>query len=158
MSIPAPGVSDNVLDAARLGDRVLVVTSLDPSAVVDAYAVIKLLSAAEPGRDIGVLVNNARDLVEAQLVFAQLEVAAKRFLNRGLTNYGFIAHDPSVREAMLVQRPIVDHLPQSAASRGFRILATRLAGMDGPHGAGLRLVASAQLATCAAAPEPPRCA
>ena len=85
-------------------------------------------------------------------------VAARRFLKRRLTNYGFIAHDPSVREAMLVQRPIVDHLPQSAASRGFRILATRLAGMDGPHGAGLRLVASAQFAASAAAPEPPRCA
>ena len=142
----------------RASERVLVVTSLDPTAVVDAYAVIKMLAGGDPDSEIGVLVNNARDLDEAELVFRQLDVAAKRFLNRRLTNYGFIVQDPSVREAVLVQRPVVDHLPQSAASRCFRILATRLAAMDGAHGAGLRLVASAQLASCAAAPEPPRCA
>ena len=47
----------------------LVVTSLEPTAVVDAYAVIKLLSTTDPAQEIGVVVNNARDASEAQLVF-----------------------------------------------------------------------------------------
>ena len=34
-----------------------------------------------------------------------------------------------MREAVLVQRAVVDHLPQAPASRCFRILASRLAGL-----------------------------
>jgi flagellar biosynthesis protein FlhG len=153
----AAGISDNVFDALRIASRVLVVTSLEPTAVVDAYAVIKLLSTTDPGREIGLVVNNALDASEAQLVFAQLEVAASRFLNRRLTYYGFIAHDPAVRDAVLVQRPIVDHLPQSPASRCFRILASRLSAMD-PHGRPtLRLVPPAA-ALVSTSPEAPQCA
>jgi hypothetical protein len=43
-----------------------------------------------------------------------------------------------VREAVLMQRPVVDHMPQSPASRCFRILASRIAGFA-PSGPGLRL-------------------
>lgn len=157
----AAGISDNVIEALRLAGRVLVVTSLEPTSVVDAYAVIKLLSTSDPLREIGLIVNNARDASEAQLVFAQLEVAALRFLNRRLTYYGFIAHDPAVRDAVLVQRPIVDHLPQSSASRCFRILASRMSGMGPQRGPGLRLVAPVAGSRAAAevpGPEAPQCA
>lgn len=151
----AAGISTNVLEALRLASRVLVVTSLEPTAVVDAYAVIKLLSADDPQREVGVIVNNARDATEAQLVYAQLDVAASRFLNRRISYYGFIAHDPAVRDAVLVQRPIVDHVPQSSASRCFRILASRLSGMSAQQASGLRLVSRVHRA---ASPEEPQCA
>ena len=36
----APGIGDNVVDLACTTERVLIVTSLEPSAVVDAYAMI----------------------------------------------------------------------------------------------------------------------
>jgi flagellar biosynthesis protein FlhG len=153
----AAGISGNVIDAIRIATRVLVVTSLEPTAVVDAYALIKLLSATDPAQEIGLIVNNVRDASEAQLVFAQLEVAASRFLKRRITYYGFIAHDPAVKDAVLVQRPIVDHLPQSTASRCFRILASRLSSMV-PQGAqGLRLVPPVPCAS-QPAPEAPQCA
>jgi MinD-like ATPase involved in chromosome partitioning or flagellar assembly len=153
----AAGISDNVIESLGLAQRVLVVTSLEPTAVVDAYAMIKLLSRSHPDREIGVLVNDARDGSEAQLVFAQPEVVATRFLKRQITYYGFIAHDQAVRDAVLVQRPIVEHLPQSSANRCLRILASRLAGMDLHRAAGLRLVTpGAYIAS--PQPEAPRCA
>ena len=81
----ASGISDNVIEMLGFAERVLVVTAIEPTAVVDAYAVIKLMSAANSPREIGLLVNNARDATDAELVFAQLEVAAQRFLHRRLT-------------------------------------------------------------------------
>ena len=134
------GISDNVVEAIRLASRALVVTALEPTAVVDAYALIKLMSATDPAQEIEVVVNNARDASEAQLVFTQLQVAATRFLKRRIHYAGFITHDPAVRDAVLVQRPIVDHLPQSPASRCFRILASRLAAAAPGRATGLRLV------------------
>jgi len=137
----AAGISDNVVELLLLAERVLVVTSFEPTAVVDAYAMVKVLLAADAGINLGVVVNAARDADESALVFRQLDIAASRFLNRGLRYYGFIVQDPMVREAVLMQRPIVDHLPQSPASRCFRILASRIAGLT-PSGPGLRLAHS----------------
>ncbi len=134
----AAGVSDNVVELLQLAERVLVVTSYDPAAIVDAYALIKILTTASRKKDIGVIVNAARDAEEAGLVFRQLDIAASKFLDRSLRFDGYVVHDPGVRESVLGQRPIVDHLPQSPASRCFRILASRLAGFSPDGGASRR--------------------
>jgi flagellar biosynthesis protein FlhG len=139
----ASGISDNVVDTMLLASRVMIVTSVEPAAIVDAYATAKVLISASPATEIGIVVNNARTAEEASLTFRQLDVAANRFLGRGLHYYGFVNEDPAVRDAVLSQRPIVDHLPQSPASRCFRILAARMAGLETKPGArGLRLAAN----------------
>jgi flagellar biosynthesis protein FlhG len=136
----ASGISDNVVDTMLLAGRVMLVTSVEPAAIVDAYATAKVLSQAAPEMEIGIVVNNARSAEEASLTYRQLDVAANRFLGRGLHYYGFVSEDAAVRDAVLVQRPIVDHLPQSPASRCFRILAARVAALDSARGHNLRLV------------------
>lgn len=154
----AAGISDNVIELLLLAERVLVVTSFEPTAVVDAYAMVKILTAAAPSKDVGIVVNAAGDADESGLVFRQLDIASSRFLHRGLRYYGYVVQDPAVREAVLVQRPIVDHLPQSPASRCFRILASRIAGLA-PSGPGLRLAhREASADVTAESVEAPRCA
>jgi flagellar biosynthesis protein FlhG len=156
------GISDNVIELLLMSERVLVVTSFDPAAVVDAYAVIKVLTGAAPQKDIGVVVNASRSPEEAQTVFRQLDVAAGKFLRRSLRYFGYVAQDPAVREAVLGQRLVVEQLPQSPASRCFRILASRLAGIAPGGGAGLRLASRLGVAVPAPAPvaaqETMRCA
>jgi len=134
------GISNNVIEVVGGVERALVVTSVEPTAVVDAYAVIKILTTAQPAQEVGVLVNGVREAAEAELVFRQLDVAATRFLHRRLCSFGFIADDPAVRDAVVQQRPVVDHAPQSAASRSFRLLAARVATLAPLGGPGLRLV------------------
>jgi flagellar biosynthesis protein FlhG len=128
----AAGISDNVLHMLRLAGRVVLVTSLEPSAIVDAYAVTKVLSTTDAGKDIGIVVNGVRSPEEAKLAFRQIETAARRFLKRGVSYYGFITADPAVRDAVIEQRAIVELLPQSPASRCYRIVASRLAGLGPP--------------------------
>jgi flagellar biosynthesis protein FlhG len=141
----AAGISDNVVETLRLAERVAIVTSLEPSAVVDAYATAKILTQTSPQTEIGVIVNSVRDGDEAGLAFRQLDIAASRFLGRSLRYYGFVAEDRAVRDSVLAQRAVVDHLPQAAASRCFRILASRLAGLGrGPGGLRLAVGASAE--------------
>jgi flagellar biosynthesis protein FlhG len=155
----AAGISDNVIELLRCSERVLVVTSHEPTAVVDAYALIKILTGADGQKEIGILVNGAHDAAEADLVFRQLDLASTRFLHRRLRSFGFVAHDPAVRESVLMQRPVVDHLPQSAASRCFRILACRIGGFGPTGGPGLRLVSRVRPTPGSSAEtEAPRCA
>lgn len=134
----AAGISDNVMEMLKLAERVVLVTSLEPSAIVDAYALTKVLTTADAAKEIGIVVNGAPSADEATLAYRQLETAIRRFLNRSVSYYGHITDDPAVRDSVLVQRAIVDHLPQSPASRCYRIVASRLAGL-GPAQGGLRL-------------------
>lgn len=136
----AAGISSNVIDLLQGLEHVLLVTSMEPAAIVDAYAVMKLLTLSEPDKEIGVLVNGARDRAEAETVFRQLDVAAGRFLNCRPLYHGYVPYDPAVRDAILVQRPTMDVDPQCAASRCFRLLAARMARLSPGGGGGVRLV------------------
>jgi flagellar biosynthesis protein FlhG len=148
----ASGISDNVVDTIRLADRVIVVTSLEPSAVVDAYATAKVVTAEAPDKEIGIVVNAVRDGDEAAIAFRQLDVAAGRYLGRPLRYYGFVSDDAAVRDAVATQCATVDRYPHAPASRCFRILAARIAGLGPVQGHGLRVVTESVLE------EVPRCA
>jgi flagellar biosynthesis protein FlhG len=147
------GISDNVLETLKLSEHVILVTSLDPAALVDAYALATVLWKTSSTARIGLVVNGVRDGVEGRLAFRQIDLAAERFLGHRLTYLGFVPEDPSVREATTIQRPVVEHLPQAPASRCFRLLATRVASLSTGPG-GLRLMTSGD----AISREVPQCA
>jgi flagellar biosynthesis protein FlhG len=142
-----PGISDNVVEMLLLAHHVLLIASLDPAALVDAYAMAKVLWRRSPRAEIGLVVNSVRDSAEGRLVFRQIDRAAARFLGHHLRYFGYIPHDPAVRDAMLHQVPLVDHLPQSPASRCLRLLASRLATLNTGPG-GVRLLPVAGPAGC----------
>jgi flagellar biosynthesis protein FlhG len=156
----AAGIADNVIDLLAMTDRVLIVTSPEPTAVVDAYAVIKVLTAHGVQTELGVLVNDAQNADEASTVFRQLQVAAERFLNRRVQSYGFVAHDPAVRDAVCLQQPVVFQHPQSPASLCFRVLASRVAGLRPLGAPGLKPVprSTTPLPVSDADLEAPQCA
>jgi flagellar biosynthesis protein FlhG len=131
----ASGISDNVIDVVGLADYALVVTSYDPAAVVDAYAVIKLINAADPRQPVGVVVNGATDAEEGGLVFNQIAAAAEKFLRRTLRYDGHIVEDRAVKQSGYAQMPHVGAEMAGPASRCIRRLASRLAAAR-PSGPG----------------------
>jgi flagellar biosynthesis protein FlhG len=159
----ASGIADNVLDVVGLADYVLVVTSYDPASVVDAYAVIKLLTAADRAKPIGVVVNGARDAEEGGLVFRQIALAAERFLGRSIRYDGFVPEDRAVKDATFAQVPVVGTGTEAPgpASRCIRRLGCRLVAVR-PTGAGPWPAKPAPIVTPAALSaltmEAPRCA
>lgn len=157
----ATGISDNVLELIRLADYALVITSYDPAAVVDAYAVIKLISASDVSKPIGVVVNSARDSEEGGLVFRQISLAADRFLGRSIRYDGHVLEDRQVKESVFSQMPLM--LGSDAAGPAtscIRRVATRLTaarpnGPGGPWPAMPRLVDGPRPVSTM---EAPRCA
>ena len=134
----ATGITDNVLDVVRLADYALVVTSYDPAAVVDAYAVIKLITAADGAKPIGVVVNSARDSEEGGLVFRQISLAADRFLGRSLRYDGHVLEDRQVRESVFAQMPLMLGADAAGPATGCirrvasRLVSARSTGSGGP--------------------------
>jgi flagellar biosynthesis protein FlhG len=125
----APGICDDVLEIAGLTNRTIVVTSCEPTAIVDAYAMIKLLWSKSPDQEIGLVINEVTDGAVAQLVFRQLDETMRRFLGRSGKYDGHVDRDPNVSRAIIKQGPLVILLPESPASRCYRRIAHRIASL-----------------------------
>jgi flagellar biosynthesis protein FlhG len=154
----AAGISGNVVDLVAACQRVLVVTSPDPTALVDGYAVTKLVALQAPDIELGVVVNQSRSPESASLVFRHLDTAARRFLRRGLSYYGAIPTDPALGDAVRSQQALVDRTPQAPASRSFRLLASRLAGLGPLPAESLRMPLRTLTLAYSRSPEVASCA
>jgi flagellar biosynthesis protein FlhG len=122
----ASGIAENVMGVLRAADEVIVVTTPDPTSVVDAYAMIKVLHQQSPTKPIWIIVNDVVGVGDADRIFAQLQAATTRFLDRKLAFLGTIPRDAELAEAVREQTPVVKYAPNAPASRALRLIAKQL--------------------------------
>jgi flagellar biosynthesis protein FlhG len=122
----AAGIGHNVTSVMHASTAVMIVTTPDPTAVVDAYATLKVLHRDSPAKPVWVVINDVVGVGDAERTFSQIETAAKRFLQHPLEHLGTIPRDPELAEAVRRQIPVLYHAPQSPASRSIRLIAKRL--------------------------------
>jgi len=92
---------DSVLRATTIGaSRLVLVTSPEPAALTDAYAVLKLVHLRTATLPVDVLVNQCHNDTEGRIAFDKLAIAAERFLRRGIRFLGAIADDSTIRAAV----------------------------------------------------------
>jgi flagellar biosynthesis protein FlhG len=120
------GISPNVLAFTRAADHVLVVTTPEPTAITDAYAVIKVISRDGTDRRISLLVNQTRSIAEAKVVYERIAKVARQFLGVGVLDAGHMPADENVPLAVRKRTPFVMVSPRAAASHSIAQLAMRL--------------------------------
>jgi flagellar biosynthesis protein FlhG len=121
------GISPNVLSFTRAADDVLVVTTPEPTAITDAYAMVKVISKDNQPRRVSLLVNQARNGNEARLVYDRIATVSKKFLNVRVLDAGFVLSDQEVPTAVRRRTPFVIGAPKSQAAHCVAQLAMRLA-------------------------------
>ncbi|HSW39005.1 MAG TPA: MinD/ParA family protein [Acidobacteriota bacterium] len=127
----AAGISRNVVHFLLSAQEVIVVSAPEPTAIVDAYAVVKIILAEDREKQIQVLINSVEGADDAYEVFCQINSVVKRFLNREIDYLGHIARDSHVTQAVRSQTLVTSRYPDAPASRCFRELARRIARRDG---------------------------
>ncbi|HEY8667444.1 MAG TPA: MinD/ParA family protein [Tepidisphaeraceae bacterium] len=120
------GISPNVLAFTRAADQVLVVTTPEPTAITDAYAVIKVLSRDGSDRQICLLVNQVRSPAEAKVVLERIAKVAKQFLGVSVLDAGYVMADEAVQTAVRRRTPFVIGSPRCMASHCVAQLAMRI--------------------------------
>ena len=120
------GVGPNVLGFLVAAERVLVVTTPDPTAIADAYAVIKTTHRQQPDLNIRLLVNMAQDQDEGREVFERVSNVCSRFLGLNITYAGFLPMDPQVRASIRMRLPFVLGERTTPAAICMNALAHRL--------------------------------
>ena len=120
------GISPNVLSFTRAADHVLVVTTPEPTAITDAYAVIKVISRDGTDRRLSLLVNQARSPGEGRVVHERIAKVAKQFLGVSVLDAGYVLADEHVQNAVRSRTPFVLGAPNCPAAKCIEKLAMRL--------------------------------
>jgi flagellar biosynthesis protein FlhG len=98
------GISDNVVHLNRAAQKMVVVTTPEPHALTDAYALIKVMAEEHGVKSPNLLVNMARGEGEALKVYERIAEVARRFLNINVNYLGHVPHDPQVPKSVMQRR------------------------------------------------------
>lgn len=131
------GIARNVTSLLRAADDTLIVTTPEPTAFSDAYALIKVLAAQGVSTPPKVVVNMATCAEEAGQVYGRIRKVAEQFLQVTPEDWGFVYLDQAVGRAVLNQEPFLLSAPNSLAARGIDQLAQRVLTGDPEPGEGL---------------------
>ena len=122
----AAGISDNVIQFLLAADDVVVLTTPEPTAITDVYALIKVALAQKVRGPIRLVVNLATTSQAAEDVARNLAGVVERFLGGNIEFLGSLPTDPSVGRSVLRQEPVIVAYPSSPAARRIIALAQAL--------------------------------
>ncbi len=128
------GIDRTTRRLAAWADTLLVVTTDEPTALTDAYAVLKLHARdrqtmhgdSTVEMDARIVVNQAASVTGGEKTYATLSRACANFLGRTPPLAGIVRRDPTVRDAIRRQTPLLTRYPNTAAATDIGRLAETL--------------------------------
>lgn len=120
------GAPEEVMHCAAISDLVNIVITDEPTSLLDAYGLIKILLEYIGKDKINLLLNNVIDLDDADEIAFKLNLAAENFLGFKLEVAGFVPYDRVVRQSILRQELFTETHPQAEASEFVMSLAERM--------------------------------
>lgn len=133
------GVSNNVLSFIRAADECLIVTTPEPTAITDAYGIIKIIATEVDNMNLGLklIVNRVHSVTEGKRVAERVINIAGQFLNLKVDYLGYVYDDPAVSNAVLRQRPFLVTDPNGKASICLKHIVGRLEKVEYREGGGI---------------------
>lgn len=122
---------DRTVQALMTGAGIsLVVTTDEPTALTDAYALIKVMARAGGADTIRVVINMANDMRQGEHTYQTLLRACENFLKISPPLAGIVRRDPRVADAIRHQCSIYTRHPNCDAATDVAAIAARIG--DGP--------------------------
>ena len=126
------GISEGVVELASASDEVIIVTTPEPTAITDAYAAIKVITARNVAVKLHLLVNQARSREEAEEVARKIKLVVENYLSLSVQSLGYLPQDPHLPKAVARQTPLLQAFPRSPAAVALMGVARRLLRMPAP--------------------------
>lgn len=103
------GIANNVLQFVAAADEVCVVTTPEPTAITDAYGIIKIITTELVDREtnIKLLVNRVHSADEGKRISERIITIVAQFLNYKVDYIGFVYDDPVIQASVIRQKPFM---------------------------------------------------
>jgi flagellar biosynthesis protein FlhG len=105
--------------------EMLIQVSTDPATITNAYGLIKRLNNRLGRRTYNIVVSGATE-EQAQRVFSNLSLTARRYLAVELNFVGYVPDDMYLKRATELGRAVIDAFPLSKAANAFVRMADKL--------------------------------
>lgn len=108
--------SEDVLQCCNIADRISIIVNDEPTSLLDAYGLLKILLAYIGKEYINLIVNNVIDFEDADEISTKLNLATEKFLKTKLEVVGFIPYDRNVKRSILAQNLFINEFENSEAT------------------------------------------
>jgi flagellar biosynthesis protein FlhG len=119
------GLSNETLKFIVSANETIIVTTPEPTAITDAYAIVKMVSSLNYRCQFRLVINRVTSPKEGQQTAEKISMVAKRFLGLDIATLGYVADDLFVSKAVKKQMPFTVAFPQSAASKNLEEIVSR---------------------------------
>lgn len=120
------GISKQSLTFSTFAHEMILVTTPEPTALMDAYRILKITSAYKLKENVKIVVNQVPDKKQGDLAYDKLLITSKQFLNLKIENLGYIFNDVRVGRAIMQQIPLVLLYPKSLASENIKEISKNI--------------------------------
>lgn len=122
------GISSNVLAFVEAADEVLIVTTPEPTAITDAYGMIKIIATEADSMKLNLkmIVNRVHSAAEGKRISDRMTTIVGQFLNCKVEYMGFIYDDPVVAQSVIRQKPFIIADPTSKPSICVKHIVSRI--------------------------------
>jgi flagellar biosynthesis protein FlhG len=120
------GIGLNAVSFVVAADEVILVTTPEPSSIVDAYAMIKTIHNKRDDAVVRLLVNMVLNSKQAAAVSGKLSGVTQQYLGRSLSYLGYLPRDAHVSQAVMQSAPYSTRYPQSPAAKNLQDIAARV--------------------------------
>lgn len=103
----ASGADARVMTFLKHADEVILVTTPDPTSIVDCYSTAKVLFRHKKDAKIDIVVNRAANEKQAQVAFQTIKSTASRFLHKSVNYLGFVRNDAKAAEIAHTRKSFV---------------------------------------------------
>lgn len=126
------GISSNVLGFVEAADEVLIVTTPEPTAITDAYGMIKIIATETDclKRNLKLIVNRVNTAAEGKRISDRMTTIVGQFLNVKVEYMGFIYEDKIVSQSVVRQKPFIIAEPTSKPSICIKHIVSRIEKID----------------------------
>ncbi len=122
----AAGLSRNVMSFLLSSDEVIVITTPEPTAITDAYGLVKAMTSKKKQGVVHLVVNKVESAQEADITASKFTIVAEKFLKLNIGHLGFIFDDPNVSKSVKIQEPFMLKFPKTSASQCIQRIAAQL--------------------------------
>lgn len=131
------GLSRTVLSFISAADELIVITTPEPTAITDAYSIIKVVVKYNIHKEVKLVVNQVRDQREGNDIADRFREVSNKFLQVGMQFLGEICSDPQVVRAVKQQQPFITLFPRTRASHDIEKIASQLLQVSPPQARGI---------------------
>jgi flagellar biosynthesis protein FlhG len=126
------GIHRTVRQFVSSAQTVLIVTTPEPTAIADAYATLKALTAGSDLMQPHILVNQSESPEQAREIIGRVQQTARTFLHLTVSSAGHIPRDPAVVQAVARRQPFAAANTRTPAGLAIEQLARRLVNLSQP--------------------------